>query len=341
MKNKKNSTGTILKRILGTIYIPAAIYLVILIAARMNGIHYFGDSNTWRNILLDTGATATVAYALAIQIKNGRFDFSGGAIMTLGALLSIYLANQFAHNGIAFFIISIVVCTVLSIVVSLLYTYGKIPVIICTVGAAIFFESLTLVFNGGKGATISNDATLNFLGKKVGPVLILMAVCAVVYLIYTRFTVSGKQSELLANNQQAAVNIGIKERKNVIISFVVSGGLYGVASVVFASQAFQIDVVSSVLGTVSTAFGSMLPVFMGFYIGSFSTDAVGILFSSLALGILHYGISVIAPTGYAGAFKNMIMAFFMVVFFLASRKGPRFLKWMKERQQETAASAGI
>lgn len=82
----------------------------------------------------------------------------------------------------------------------------------------------------------------------------------------------------------------------------------------------------SVLGTVSVAFSSMLPVFMGFYIGSFSRDALGIIFSSLAVGTLNYGIDVIAPTGYAGAFKNAVMGVFMIVFFLVSKKGAKIIR---------------
>lgn len=320
------------KRVLGTIYIPALMYILITIIAKANGITYFGDGNTLRNIVLDTAATATIAYALATQIKNGRFDFSGGAIMTLGALVSIYFASNHAHDGVAFLVINVIVCMVLSLLVAVFYTFGKIPIIICTVGAAIFFESLTLIFNGGQGATISNDAALNFLGKKMGPSLVLVCISAVIYFVYHNLTRAGKQSDLLANNQLAAVNIGIHEKRNVIGSFLVSGALYGIASVVFASQSFQIDVVTSVLGTVSTAFGAMLPVFMGFYIGSFSTGAVGILFSSLTVGILDYGIKVIAPTGYAGAFKNVVMALFMVFFYLASRKGPKIVKWMEEKR---------
>ncbi len=84
----------------------------------------------------------------------------------------------------------------------------------------------------------------------------------------------------------------------------------------------------------------MLPVFMGFYIGSFSTDAIGIFFSSLSVGILQYGIDVIAPTGYAGAFKNVIMGLFMILFFLVSRKGARLLGKLLSNMSKTHSVKG-
>lgn len=331
MKKKKNIGLEILRRITGTLFIPAAIYLIFLIITKVQGLDYFGDTNTWRNIIQNTGAAATIAYALATQIKHGRFDFSGGAIMTLGALVSIYIANHVMHNGMFYLLTSIAVCTVLSILVAFLYVNGRIPIVICTVGAAIFFESLTLIFNRGQGATISSDATLNYFGKRAGVLSVLVFISALIYFIFTTYTTAGRRAQLLASNQAAAVNIGINEKKNVIQTFIVSGILYGIASVVFASQAFQVDVVPSVLGTVSVAFTSLLPVFMGFFIGSFSTGAVGIIFSSFAVGILQYGIDVIAPTGYAGAFKNVIMGTFMIVFFLVSQKGGRTIKLVMEK----------
>ena len=43
---------------------------------------------------------------------------------------------------------------------------------------------------------------------------------------------AGRQATLLANNQQSAVNIGIKENRNVIISYVFSGLIFGLATVI-------------------------------------------------------------------------------------------------------------
>lgn len=331
MGNGKSQVLNIIKRIAGTLYIPVAIYLVIFAIARASGASYFGDFNTWRNIVLNTGATATTAYALATQIKNGRYDFSGGSIMTLGALVAIYFTSKIAENAFVYLAISIVVCVLLSMFVATLYVYGRIPIIICTVGSAILFESITLVFNGGRAPSISNNATMNYLGKSLVPLICLTMVSLVIYLIFNNFRVGGKQAQLLSSNQGAAVNIGVNEKKNVYMTFLLSGFLYGIASLVFASQAFQVDTVATVLGTVSTAFSSMMPVFMGFYIGSFSTDAIGIFFSSAAVGILNYGITVVAPTGYAGACKNVVMGIFMIVFFFVSKKGPLFIKLCSQR----------
>ncbi|MCD7885205.1 MAG: hypothetical protein LUI87_16120 [Lachnospiraceae bacterium] len=332
MDGNNNRVLDMIKRIVGTLYIPVIIYFVILAIARGSGLTFFGNATTWQNLIQSMAATATIAYALGIQIKNGRFDFSGGAVMTLGAIVSVYVVNQIVVNWLLFLILSILICTALSVLVGILYTYGRLPVIIATIGAAILFESLTLLVDNGRGISISATSALNFLGKNTWVCLALTAVSAVIYFCFTRLTIAGQHANLLANNQQAAVNIGINERKNVMQTFVMTGMLYGIATVIYASQSASVAAVSSTLGTISTAFGAILPVYMGFYIGKFTNnDAVGIIFSSFAVGTLKYGLSIIAPSGYSGAYTNIVYGIFLVVFFLISHQGDAILEWLKEK----------
>ncbi len=327
----QNKAENTIKKLIGTLYIPILIYLAIYYVARANGLTFFGDSTTWQNLIQSLAATATIAYALGIQIMNGRFDFSGGAVMTLGAILSVYLTQKIAVNWAVFLVLSIVICCVLSTLVGVLYAYGRLPVIIATIGAAILYESLTLLIDGGRGISISATAELNFLGKNTLVCLVLTAVCGLIYFFFTTYTVTGKHAAVLANNQLTAVNIGINEQKNVIRTFALSGALYGVATVIFAAQSASVAAVSSTLGTISTAFGAILPVFMGFYIGGFSNIAIGIIFSSFAVGTLKYGLSIIAPSGYSGAYTNIVYGIFLVVFFLISHQGRAMIGWIRER----------
>ena len=328
---KTNKGVDIVKRIVGTLYLPVIIYFVMYFIAQGNGLTFFGDGQTWQNLIQSWAATATIAFALGIQIKNGRFDFSGGAVMTLGAIVSVTIVQQIVTNWVLLLVISIITCTILSTLVGCLYVYGRLPVIIATIGAAILFEAVTLMVNSGRGVSISATEALNVLGKNVPMCFALTAACAIVYFIFNNLTITGQHAKLLSNNQNAAVNIGINERKNVMISFVITGAIYGVAACIFAAQTASVAAISSTLGTVSTAFGSILPVFMGFYIGGFSNDAIGIILSSFAVGTLKYGLSVISPSGYSGAVTNIVYGCFLVVFFLISHQGQAIIGWFKEK----------
>lgn len=336
---KNNSFMDIVKRIAGTLYIPVLIYVILYIVANANGLTFFGNAQTWQNLMQSWAATATIAYALAIQIKHGRFDFSGGAVMTLGAILSVYIVQNTVQNWALLLVFSVVICTCLSGIVGALYVFGRLPVIIATIGAAILFESVTLMINNGRGISISSTAALNFLGKSAPVCVVLVVIAGAAYFCFTKLTITGMHAALLSNNQQAAVNIGIKEGKNVLITFFLSGAIYGLATVIFAAQSSSVAAVSSTLGTVSTAFGAILPVFMGFYIGRFSNDAIGIIFSSFAVGTFKYGLSIIAPAGYSGAVTNIVYGIFLVIFFLISHQGQAAIAWIKEKMSEGKAQA--
>ena len=67
-----------LKRFLITILFPLIVFLVMLVITRMKGVTYYGFTfDMWRTVLLRTSSTAIAALAIWLQVKNGRFDFSG------------------------------------------------------------------------------------------------------------------------------------------------------------------------------------------------------------------------------------------------------------------------
>ena len=326
-----NKPAAFIKSLIGTLYIPVLIYAAMYIIAHAKGLTFFGDAQTWQNLIQSFAATVTIAFALAIQLKHGRFDFSGGAVMTLGAILSVTITQKLGGNWVLLLICSLIVCTILSTLVGCLYVYGRLPVVIATIGAAILFESITLMINGGRGISISATTSLNVLGKTTGACIILAVVSGAIYYFFNTYTIVGMHLQLLSNNQLAAVNIGINESRTILTSFMVSGFLYGFATVIYASQSAAVSSVSSTLGTVSTAFGAILPVFMGLYIGHFSNDFIGLLFAAFAIGTFRYGLSIISPSGYAGAVTNIVYGIFLVVFFLISHQGAAILAWCKEQ----------
>ena len=64
-----------------TILFPLIIYMVMYIITHAQGVKIFGlNANMWRAVLVNTARSSVAALALWTQIKNGRFDFSGGCI---------------------------------------------------------------------------------------------------------------------------------------------------------------------------------------------------------------------------------------------------------------------
>lgn len=329
MNGEKNKKMSIVKRIAMSLIMPVAIFVVFFAISVVRDVPYGTTAIFWQILLERIIASVCIAYALAVQIKNGRFDFSGGALMTVVGIAAGHLCKTLELNAWVLLLLCIAFSVIASIVIALVYIYGKLPITICTIGMALVLESVTCLINKGNGVSIATNAAMSMFGVMPWELLVL-GLSAIIYFVYNTYTVSGRKAELLANNQSAAVDIGINENKNVLQTFIVSGVLYGFAAVILVSRASPaLASVASTLTTVGTAFSALMPVFMGFFIGKFSNDTIGIFLATFAMECLNYGIEVNTPASIRAAYTNICTGVFMVIFFLCTQQGKQFVKLLK------------
>lgn len=316
MKKKPN----IFARIGGTIMLPAAMFIIMFILCRANGKDYFGTWVMWRSVLVNVAASASCALGIGLQFKNGRFDFSGGAIMLLSAIFCGTVSQNYLNSNIWIFcILCIVTCVILSVIVSVIYVYGRLPIIIATIGLALLYESLTCIIFNGSGIMIVSNMQLGKLSS-FPCALIPLSLSMIVYGIYSYVTTSGKQSQLLAMNQQSAVNIGINEKKNVIISYIYSGILFGFATMIYTTAAKHSASFTS-LSTAGELFSNILPVFIGLMLAGFCGDLIGTVMGSLTLCLLSYGLSALYKAELGSAVSTIITGLFILVLNVVSAQG--------------------
>ncbi len=315
----KNKAVDILKRFFLTILFPLIIYVVMFILTRSQGITYYGlTADMWRTVLVNTSMTGVAALAIWLQVKNGRFDFSGGATMVLTAILAGNIVLQYNLSPIVYLILCIVFAVIICTVTSLIYIIGRLPIMICTIGAALLYESITYLVFRAQGLNMMSNTKLTIFGR-MPYILIVLAVALAVFVGYSYFTVSGKRAKLLANNQQAAVNIGVKENINVIQTFMVCGVLLGCAAAIYGSN--NTVAPQSGLSTAGTLFSNIIPAFMGMFVGAASVDAIGVVVAAFGMEILNYGLSCL---GYgAGGWQQIIVGTFMLLFYTFTAQWPR------------------
>ena len=180
---------------------------------------------------------------------------------------------------------------------------------IATIGMALLYESITPLIFGGGGVNLVSVKFIKQLSAY--PTVLIPFGCAVaVYAVYNYLSTTGKQSLLLAKNQQAAVNIGINENKNVILSYVYSGLIFGFATIIWASLGKR-DASFSSLSTVGELFSNILPVFVGLYIGAFCGDTIGIIMGSLAICMMKTGLTTLFKAELGGAISTAMMGLFV------------------------------
>ena len=327
-----NKAVDILKRVFLTILFPLIIYVVMFILTRSRGITYYGLTvDMWRTVLVNTSMTGVAALAIWLQVKNGRFDFSGGATMVLTAILAGNISLQAGLGPVAFLVLCIIFGVVLCTITSLVYIIGRLPIMICTIGVALLYESVTYLIYNAQGLNMLSNTKMTIFGR-MPYILIVLAIALIVFVGYSYFTVSGKRAKLLANNQQAAVNIGVKENKNVIQTFIVCGVLLGCAAAIYGSN--NTVAPQSGLSTAGTLFSNIIPAFMGVFVGAASVDAVGVVVAAFGMEILNYGLSCL---GYgAGGWQQIIVGSFMLLFYTVTAQWPRILaaKAKKARMAE-------
>ena len=320
------------KKVLLSLVFPVLMFVVMLIITMnsdkcfVNGHNIFLGKDLIKQVVINSCMTVCVALAIWLQLKNGRFDFSGGASMVLAAIGAGYVGQ---HTGSmwAAFATAIVLGVILSLGTAIVYIVGRLPIIICTIGMTLLYESLTYLLFGGQGIRgFYSTPTLSKMGRM--PLVLLPAALAMIlFVVYTYFTASGRRGKILANNQSAGVNIGINENKNVFVSYIFSGLIIGMAAIVYISQ-------NDVTPQSGLATSSIVPVFMGTFIGLASNDVIGIAIAAIGMQIMNYGLNCLNLG--AGGWQQIIMGIFVLGFYTFSSQSGKIAAFFEKRKAARA-----
>ncbi len=329
----------VVKKVLLTLLFPVLMFLVMLAITAsspkcyVNGNFIFLGYDLVRYVITNACMTICVALAIWLQLKNGRFDFSGGASMILTAIIAGNIGLSTNSPVIALFA-AIAFGVLFSCITGLVYVIGRMPIIITTIGMTLLYESLTYLVYGGSGviAFYQNGATSIFGRVPLIFVPTLLALC--VFLIYDQFSVAGRKGKILSQNQSAGVNIGIREGKNVLVSYVFSGIIIGLAAIIYVSQ--NSVTAQSGLSTSSILFSYIVPVFMGMFIGMASNDVIGISVAAIGLSIMNYGLNCLNLG--AGGWQQIIMGTFVLGFYAFQAKFPAIMQMFSKKKKVRAAA---
>lgn len=301
----------IIKRIAGTIVLPVGMFILMLIFCRANGKDYYGTWKMWQTLIPNIGVSVTCALGIGLQYRAGRFDFSGGAIMLLTSIIAGNLARDIGNSVVLLWVLCLGVSVVLSLIVATLYVYGKVPIVIITIGMALFLEALSCLVFKGSGVSLVSNLKLSVFCRY--PYVIIPFVLAVIiYAFYYAKTTPGRQSELLANNQKSAVHIGISEKKNVFITYIVSGLIFGLATLLSIGTGIK-GASYTALSTAGELFSNILPVFIGLMLAKFCGQTIGLLMGSITLCLLSYGLSAVFSFEMGSAITTICTGMFILL----------------------------
>ena len=203
--------------------------------------------NNLRDILISVAIIAIVAVGETLVVITRNVDLSVSAIIGLVAFISGDLFKQ--HPGISIALVIIIGCLVglgLGLLNGLLVSYGGVPAIVVTLGTLYIYRGVDYAVAGGQQINAYDvpDRFLRLASDTVLgiPLLILIAaVIAIIFALFLCYARTGRQLYAIGSNPEAARLAGIQRNRLVLLTFVISGLLSGIAGILWAARFATVD----------------------------------------------------------------------------------------------------
>lgn len=312
-----------LVNVLKALILPVAITLLFLVTTSAQGLQLFSEYTDYQIFTRQVVVALLIAFAFGMHMSQGRMDFSIGATMILGEVITTQLMVKMdvLDNTVLFFVFIVLITCALSLFGGLVYVLFKIPPMISGLGMTLLYEGVAYNLNEKASGTSRFDLVSNNFGvvfNGIPQMLILALIVIVIMIAIYRYSKWSFDSALLQNGQQQAVQCGVKEIPNTLIGFALSGILVGIAGFVTVGNS-TIITASVGFGSTVTTMSAMLPMFIGGFISTFVPYPVAICFGAISSTMLSYGLgkSFIMKDGstYASIINALFLLFFLAYMF--------------------------
>jgi ribose transport system permease protein len=259
---------------------------------------FFLSVSNFLNILLATSTIGVLAIAATFVISSGGLDLSLGSVMGLSGVVGAYVAVNMGAPSLFGVAACILAGAIAGYVNGQIVTRAFVPAFIVTLGMLGIARGLALVISGGR-VIYGLPEYLLFLGqgRPFGvpvPVIIfvLTAMIAHCVLAYTRF---GRHTLALGDSEGAARAAGIRVERQRRILYSLSGGLAGLAGMIFMARINSGDPTAGLnyeLTAITAAIIGGTNLFGG------RGSILGTMIGALIMGVLQNGLNLLAVQSY-------------------------------------------
>lgn len=298
-----------IKPLIRTFIFPVIMWIFFAIIIQMKGgNNIFVSFASIQDIFQTTVLSVIIAIAVALPLSGGRWDFAPGAIMVVTAIISGNLAIKYDMGIGMLLILSITIAVILALFEGLIYIIFKVPTMIVSLGIVMLYEAISGLIFDGSGVRLFMNDELSIMARQPYCYIVMIFVLTTFWILmkYTKF---GFDTRSLGVNANLAVNNGVNEKKNILLTYLIVGILLGIAALMNASKAVVAPQAN--LGSTTLMFTSMGAVLVGLYLSRFSNMSLGILSGTIAMTILSKGLTIY---GLDSSLNNIILGIFIVVF---------------------------
>jgi ribose transport system permease protein len=295
-----------------TLAFPLGIYAITALIALFKNNELFFISYTTNGIFTDSVLNCIVALAIAVPLSGGRWDFAPGAIAMLGGILGCNIGVGLKANVFVVLLLCVVSCLVLALLEGVVYLLLKVPNMIVSLGIVMIYEAISgLVYNGGGANLFANsteytDHLLIFSKAPYCYILLFVILLMVYFLLYkTKF---GYDTKSLGANAKLAVNAGVREKKNILLTYACVGVLLGAAALLNASSG-KIEPANN-LSSTGLMFSSMAPVLVGLFLANYTNLPWGVLMGAIGMKVFSYAMN---SFGIDGSMQTIVTGIVLTV----------------------------
>lgn len=259
---------------------------------------YFLSVSNFLNILLATSTIGVLAIAATFVIGSGGLDLSLGSVMGLSGVVGAYVAVNMGMPTALGVAACIGAGALAGYVNGQLVTRAFVPAFIATLGMLGLARGLALVISNGR-VIYGLPATMVYIGqgRPLGipmPVIIFVLVALITHYIlaFTRF---GRYTLAIGDNENAARTAGIKVERHRLILYTLSGGLAGLAGLLFMTRINSGDPTAGIsyeLTAITAAIIGGTNLFGG------RGSILGSMIGALIMGVLQNGLNLLAVQSY-------------------------------------------
>jgi ribose transport system permease protein len=325
----KSQLWKIVKNLLYTLWMPVVVYIFFSMLCAANGKTGFGVDSDMMIILRNTIYSGLIALALSYNLTSGRFDFSIGSILILSTIIGANIALSQGLGPISMIAVCMTVGAILGTISGLVYIILRLPPIVVSVGVAMIYEGIGFLVNDGKGVRVINNPDLLIFAQQPY-ISILAIIILIVLVILLNFTKFGFDTNSLRGGQAIAVNIGINEKSNTLICYLIAGALMAAAGVISLSI---LGNMSPKLGLSSSSYmmNAFLPMFIGGFLAKYSDRNIGIMVGSFTQACIISGFAILGLSISLQLVLNSLIVLAFLVFTSNSYKIAEF-QMMKEKR---------
>jgi ribose/xylose/arabinose/galactoside ABC-type transport system permease subunit len=322
-------------RVIKTVILPLSLFLVFAGISLVTGNAFLSARMMLYSMKL-TSVTLLVALVINIQIRNGAFDFSLGAIMYLAAIVGGRFAMNHDSSPFTMAVIIVIIAIALSLLNSFLYILLRIQPVVISLMTVMVYEAFTQIFEDGKGVMIVTRPQYAVFYQEPA-VFIIAGTMMLIFWAVMKYTRFGLEARALSQGQKIAVDFGIKEKSIVIKRYFIVGVFLGVAAVLYLGQVLTIDAARNMSSTV-VMFQAIMPGMIGGVLAKYSNIPVGTLMAALSMQFISVGFT---SMGLDSNLASAINGIFILIFIAYTGNLPLILGFLRRKKMRKELAGGF